>query len=144
MDSIILIGNNPLTTNNSKSSIRPIFVTISLLNLLALEKKKSKILQLEIHVLSFFWGHDQVKILRSWLLHLLQKIFNKIECSDFTCFFMVVMPLIKLMKPFLHLMCMANISRWSSIIMTYNTSHNLVLKKVHGLVSVHLKICPSK
>ncbi len=41
MDSITLIGNNPLTTNNSKSSTKPICVTTSLLNLLAIEKKQN-------------------------------------------------------------------------------------------------------
>jgi len=34
--------------------------------------------------------------------------------------------------------------KWSCIIMTNNTLHDLILRKVHGLVIIHLLKCPSR
>ncbi len=83
-----------------------------------------------------FFIRNTIKV-RSWALSTyFNNLFNKVEWSKSTCFLMVIMSLSLwyVMKPFLHLLCRP---RFQVGLYHYgpNTSHDLVLRKIHMLTS---------
>jgi hypothetical protein len=121
IDSIVFIGRSSLTTNNIKSSKRPICVASFFLNLLLKETR------------NYSWRYMCLLFLGSWsrrnlraLLPSFNNFFNKVEWLILTWFFMVVMPLDLwyAMKKKLHLVHIAKIS--SGIVSSWQIIHFII------------------
>ncbi len=93
-------------------------------------------------MLSFYWAHDQVEILKQGLLHFLI-FFQQSKIVIFNMFFHDYYD-IRLMvcnEAFPTSYVHGQDFKRSCITMTYYTPHNFVLRWVDRLIIIHLKIC---
>jgi hypothetical protein len=134
MDSIIFINWSLLITNNVRSSKKPTFVPSPFLILLVI-KKKPNIVNGNRHVDSFYWVHDQVEILGHFLTIFLIRQNNQNQHIFHGCY---AIRFIICNGTFLTSSVHCQDFKRNYITMENTKSHDLILKKIYMLISVHL------